>query len=138
VVVLVCSFGLRPYPTDLNWKRQGKGLGYWKLGCEDLAGCGRIFTFVPLLGAPLRIAPIGLGCWTGQWGLFFLGTGFALVNQYGECDAHLIPFSQMVPPSVYNGVRRADGGFLFHPSMLPVDHDFQAIVLKATFGISIA
>jgi len=68
----------------------------------------------------------------------FLGIGFALVNQYGECDAHLIPFSQMVPPSVYNGVRRADGGFLFHPSILPVGHNFQAIVLKATFGISIA
>ena len=26
-----------------------------------------------------------------------IGIGFALVNQYGECDAHLIPFSQWYP-----------------------------------------
>ena len=25
-------------------------------------------------------------------GAFFLGIGLAFVNQYGECDAHLIPY----------------------------------------------
>ena len=44
------------------------------------------------------------------------GIGFASVNQCGEHSAHLIPFSQMGPPSVYSGVRRAGGGFIFHPS----------------------
>jgi hypothetical protein len=77
VVVLVWGFGSRAYPTVVNGKRQGKGLGYWKLGCEDLAGCGRIFTFVPLLGAPLRIAPIGPGIRSVGGGSLFLGIGFA-------------------------------------------------------------
>ena len=27
---------------------------------------------LPRPGAPLRVAPIGLGSWTGQWGLLFL------------------------------------------------------------------
>ena len=26
---------------------------------------------LPRPGAPLRVAPIGLGSWTGQWGLLF-------------------------------------------------------------------
>ena len=49
-------------------------------------------------------------------GFLFLGIGLAVVNQWGEPSAHLIPFSQMGPQSVYSGVRRAGGGFLFHPS----------------------
>jgi hypothetical protein len=28
---------------------------------------------------------------------FVIGTGFALMNQYGECDAHLIPFPKWYP-----------------------------------------
>ena len=41
-----------------------------------------LFTFQTLYGAS---APL------------FLGIGLASVNQYGECDAHLIPFSQWYP-----------------------------------------
>jgi hypothetical protein len=29
-------------------------------------------SYSPTFWCPLRVAPIGLGCWTGQWGLFFV------------------------------------------------------------------
>ena len=29
---------------------------------------------LPRPGAPLRVAPIGLGSWTGRWGLLFVAT----------------------------------------------------------------
>ena len=50
---------------------------------------------------------------------FFVGIGFAPVNQCGENGGSPNTILPMVPPSVYNGVRRADGGFFLfnHPAL---------------------
>jgi hypothetical protein len=41
-----------------------------------------------------------------------------MLKQWGEHSAHPTPFSQMGPPSIYIGVRRAGGGFLVAGSPL--------------------
>ena len=74
------------------------------------------------MGTLLFLTPIG-SCAASWWGSFLLGIGLALLNQCGEHSVHLIPFSLMVPPSVYSGVRHADGGYFSHPSMPPISRE---------------
>jgi len=59
---------------------------------------------------------LGAGLVSGVF--LFIGIGFASVNQCGEHSPHLIPYSQMGPPSVYSRVRGAGGGNFSKASIL--------------------